>query len=212
MRRAAAPDPLSERSPERGRAGAGGRGSRRLPPPGGDRRRVGGIRPGRGRGARCRGRWAIGGATGAAGGAVLGRPGTGAAVGAATGATANFMRLLFRQDQPSSAYRNFSDSLPDRTRLRAGRLGVKARLSALLSPRTAAVLNARCASGHQPKRGFEIATPKRLARYVDARHRSGLKLKTGADTPPTSLRGRLREADCATGARTFVQRACIERQ
>jgi Glycine-zipper domain len=52
---------------------------------------------------------AIGGATGAAGGAVLGRPGTGAAVGAATGATANFMRSLFRQDQPGSAYRNFVD-------------------------------------------------------------------------------------------------------
>jgi hypothetical protein len=52
---------------------------------------------------------AIGGATGAAGGAVLGRPGTGAAVGAATGATANFMRSLFRGDQPSPAYRNFVD-------------------------------------------------------------------------------------------------------
>jgi Glycine-zipper domain len=52
---------------------------------------------------------AIGGATGAAGGAVLGRPGTGAAVGAATGATANFMRSLFRSDQPSQAYRGFVD-------------------------------------------------------------------------------------------------------
>jgi outer membrane lipoprotein SlyB len=52
---------------------------------------------------------AIGGATGAAGGAVLGRPGTGAAVGAATGATANFMRSLFRRDQPSQAYRSFVD-------------------------------------------------------------------------------------------------------
>lgn len=52
---------------------------------------------------------AIGGATGAAGGAVLGRPGTGAAVGAATGATANFMRSLFRRDQPSQAYRGFVD-------------------------------------------------------------------------------------------------------
>jgi hypothetical protein len=52
---------------------------------------------------------AIGGATGAAGGAVLGRPGTGAAVGAATGATANFMRSLFRRDQPNAAYRNFVD-------------------------------------------------------------------------------------------------------
>ena len=52
---------------------------------------------------------AIGGATGAAGGAVLGRPGTGAAVGAATGATANFMRSLFRTDQPSQAYRGFVD-------------------------------------------------------------------------------------------------------
>jgi hypothetical protein len=52
---------------------------------------------------------AIGGATGAAGGAVLGRPGTGAAVGAATGATANFMRGLFRREQPSQAYRGFVD-------------------------------------------------------------------------------------------------------
>ena len=52
---------------------------------------------------------AIGGATGAAGGAVLGRPGTGAALGAATGATANFMRSLFRRDQPSQAYRGFVD-------------------------------------------------------------------------------------------------------
>lgn len=52
---------------------------------------------------------AIGGATGAAGGAVLGRAGTGAAVGAATGATANFMRSLFRRDQPSQAYRGFVD-------------------------------------------------------------------------------------------------------
>jgi hypothetical protein len=52
---------------------------------------------------------AIGGATGAAGGAVLGLPGTGAAVGAATGATANFMRSLFRRDQPSQAYRGFVD-------------------------------------------------------------------------------------------------------
>lgn len=52
---------------------------------------------------------AIGGATGAAGGAVLGRPGTGAALGAATGATANFMRSLFRRDQPGPAYRNFVD-------------------------------------------------------------------------------------------------------
>lgn len=52
---------------------------------------------------------AIGGATGAAGGAVLGRPGTGAALGAATGATANFMRSLFRREQPSQAYRGFVD-------------------------------------------------------------------------------------------------------
>jgi Glycine-zipper domain len=52
---------------------------------------------------------AIGGAAGAAGGAVLGRPGTGAALGAATGATANFMRSLFRGDQPSQAYRGFVD-------------------------------------------------------------------------------------------------------
>ena len=52
---------------------------------------------------------AIGGATGAAGGAVLGRPGTGAAFGAATGATANFMRSLFRGEQPSQAYRGFVD-------------------------------------------------------------------------------------------------------
>jgi hypothetical protein len=52
---------------------------------------------------------AVGGAAGAAGGAVLGRPGTGAALGAATGATANFMRSLFRRDQPSQAYRSFVD-------------------------------------------------------------------------------------------------------
>jgi hypothetical protein len=52
---------------------------------------------------------AIGGATGAAGGAILGAPGTGAAVGAATGATANFMRSLFRRDEPSQAYRGFVD-------------------------------------------------------------------------------------------------------
>ena len=52
---------------------------------------------------------AIGGATGAVGGAILGRPGTGAAFGAATGATANFMRSLFRRDQPSQAYRGFVD-------------------------------------------------------------------------------------------------------
>jgi Glycine-zipper domain len=52
---------------------------------------------------------AIGGAAGAAGGAVLGRPATGAAFGAATGATANFMRSLFRRDQPSQAYRSFVD-------------------------------------------------------------------------------------------------------
>ena len=52
---------------------------------------------------------AIGGATGAAGGAVLGRPGTGAALGAAPGATANFMRSLFRREQPSQAYRGLVD-------------------------------------------------------------------------------------------------------
>ena len=89
---------------------------------------------------------AIGGATGAAGGAVLGRPGTGAAVGAATGATANFMRSFVPTGPAELGLSQFR-TLPDRTRLRAGRLGVKARPSALLSPRTAAVLNARCASG-----------------------------------------------------------------
>ena len=68
-----------------------------------------GASAGSGQGEQAARDAAVGGATGAAGGAVLGRPGTGAAVGAATGATANFMRSLFRRDQPSQAYRGFVD-------------------------------------------------------------------------------------------------------
>ena len=68
-----------------------------------------GLEPGRAGGAQRRGRRRDRGATGAAGGAVLGRPGTGAAVGAATGATAGFMRSLFKGSEPSQAYRGFVD-------------------------------------------------------------------------------------------------------
>ena len=50
---------------------------------------------------------AIGSASGAVGGAILGHPGRGAMVGAASGATAGFLRGLFRRSPPSNAYKQF---------------------------------------------------------------------------------------------------------
>lgn len=52
---------------------------------------------------------AIGGATGAVGGAILGRPGTGAAFGAATAATASFMRSLFTMNDLSPVERSYTN-------------------------------------------------------------------------------------------------------
>jgi hypothetical protein len=50
---------------------------------------------------------AIGSATGAVGGAVVGHPGRGAMVEAAGGVTAGFLRGLFRRPPSSIAYKQF---------------------------------------------------------------------------------------------------------
>jgi len=50
---------------------------------------------------------AIGSATGAVGGAVVGHPGRGAMVGAADGTTAGFLRGLLRRPPSSIAYKQF---------------------------------------------------------------------------------------------------------
>lgn len=64
-----------------------------------------------GEGAEMAGSTAVGGAagaaTGAVGGAVVGSPGRGAAVGAATGATGGLLRSIFGSRGPSGAHRAF---------------------------------------------------------------------------------------------------------
>jgi len=60
-------------------------------------------------GKRTAGGAAVGGATGAVGGAISGRPGFGAAVGAATGATVGFFSWMFGASEPDPLYVRYVD-------------------------------------------------------------------------------------------------------